>query len=398
MRGRWAILAAYGLLAAATQMLWITFAPITTQVAPALHASVAAVGNLAAIFPLIYVVLALPTGRWLDRNFDQALRTGAVLTGAGGLLRLIAPHIFLWQLLAQVVVAVGQPLVLNGITKLTARYFPAQERAVAIGLGTVSLFVGIMIAMALGPVLFAAGGLELLLVVEGLIGAAGAAALGLALVRPPAFSDPPSEGTGMWLPKEPLLWKLGALLFVGMGIYNAFATWLQPILAHFGAGALAGDLLALMTLTGIVGAGVLPPIVAQRGWRRPILTLAVAWTLLTALAIDWQQGTAWLVVWLGIEGLLLLASLPIVLDWSEVHVGSGQQGRAVGFLMLAGNLGGFVLVVALTPLVAAPHLALGFVAAVAFLGLCVAWLLPKRQDLAAHLQAALSEGPGGGIS
>ncbi len=396
MRGRWAILTAYGLLAAATQMLWITFAPITTQVAPALHASVAAVGNLAAIFPLIYVVLALPTGRWLDLSFGTALRVGAVLTGAGGLMRLILPHSFLWQLLAQVVIAAGQPLVLNAITKLAARYFPPEERAVAIGLGTVSLFVGIMIAMALGPPLFAAGGLEAVLMVEGLVAAAGAIALSLAIARPPAFADPPSEGKGVWLPKEPLLWKLGALLFVGMGIYNAFATWLQPILAHFGAGSQAGNLLAVMTLAGIVGAGVLPPIVASRGWRRPMLTAAVAWTLLTALAVDWRQTDLWMFVWLGLEGLLLLASLPVVLDWAEVHVGAGQQGRAVGFLMLAGNLGGFVLVVAMTPLVAAPHLALGFVAIVALLGLGVARLLPRRHEAA--LQAALPDAPGGGIS
>ena len=398
MRSRWAILAAYGLLAAATQMLWITFAPITTQVAGMLHASVGAVGNLAAIFPLIYVVLAMPTGRWLDRNFDAALRTGAVLTGVGGVMRLLMPHSFAWQLLAQVVIAVGQPLVLNAITKLAARYFPAEERATAIGLGTVALFVGIMIAMALGPLLFAAGGLAAVLAVEGLLGLAGAIALALVLAAPPVFPDPPGEAPGMWLPREPLLWKLAALLFVGMGIYNAFATWLQPILARFGQGALAGDLLALMTLTGIVGAGLLPAVVARRGLRRTTLGVAVAWTLLTALAIDYGHGSYWLIAWLGIEGFLLLASLPVVLEWAEVHVGSGQQGRAVGFLMLAGNLGGFVLVVAMTPMVAAPHLALGFVAVVALLGLVVAWLLPRRAPELPGPGSALPDAPGGGVA
>jgi hypothetical protein len=83
-------------------------------------------------------------------------------------------------------------------------------------------------------------------------------------------------------------------------------------------------------------------------------------------------------VWLGLEGILLLASLPIVLDWAEVHVGAGEQGRAVGFLMLAGNLGGFLLVVAVTPLVATPHWALAFIAFVALVGLGVAWLLPSQ--------------------
>lgn len=378
MPRRWQILAAYGLAAASTQMLWVTFAPITTESAHTLHASVAAVGNLAAIFPLIYVVLALPTGRWLDRNFDVALRAGAVLTGAGALLRLIMPDSFAWQLFAQVVIALGQPLVLNGITKLAARYFPAEERPIAIGLGSVSLFVGIMIAMAGGPALFAAGGLGPVLGVEAAIAAVGGIALAFALRTPPAFALQAPTGQRAWLPKQPLLWKLGALLFVGMGIYNVLATWLQPILAPLGAGGLSGDLLALMTLTGIVGAGVLPPIVAARGWRRHTLIAAVAWTLLTAVAIDLQQSVLWLALWLGVEGVLLLASLPVVLDWAEVHVGAGEQGGAVGFLMLAGNLGGFVLVVAITPLVALPHWALGFIALVALCGLGAAWLLPAQ--------------------
>ena len=378
MQRRWPILAGYGLVAASTQMLWITFAPITTEAAHAMHASVAAVGNLAAIFPLIYVVLALPTGRWLDKSFDTALRTGAILTGAGALLRLFSPDSFAWQLLCQVIISIGQPLVLNAITKLAARYFPKEERAAAIGLGSVSLFIGIMIAMAGGPALLSAGGLTLVLGVEAAIGAIGAAALALLVSSPPAFEDPPAGAPGAWLPKEPLLFKLGALLFVGMGIYNVLATWLQPILSPFGAGNLAGDLLALMTLTGIVGAGVLPPLVAARNLRRWTLFAAVGWTLLTALALDWQQSGAWLAVWLGLEGILLLASLPIVLDWAEVHVGAGEQGRAVGFLMLAGNLGGFLLVVAVTPLVATPHWALAFIAFVALVGLGVAWLLPSQ--------------------
>ncbi|MDA8344642.1 MAG: MFS transporter [Thermaerobacter sp.] len=388
MQRRWPILVAYGLVAASTQMLWITFAPITTEAAHAMHTSVAAVGNLAAIFPLIYVVLALPTGRWLDRDFNTALRTGAILTGAGAVIRLFMPDSFTWQLFAQVVISVGQPLVLNGITKLAARYFPQEERAVAIGLGSVSLFIGIMIAMAGGPALYTSGGLSLVLTVEAAIAVAGAILLVLSMQSPPAFEDPPASPSGSWLPKEPLLWKLGALLFVGMGVYNVLATWLQPILAPFGAGNLTGDLLALMTLTGIVGAGVLPPIVAARGWRRWTLFAAVGWTLLTALAIDWRQSAVWLAVWLGLEGILLLASLPVVLDWAEVHVGAGEQGRAVGFLMLAGNLGGFVLVVAVTPLVALPHLALAFIAFVALVGLVVAWQLPSPSAVPAALSAS----------
>jgi hypothetical protein len=72
-RARWAVLAAYALLAASTQMLWLTFAAIDTDTARVLHVDVGTVGDLAAIFPGVYIVLALPTGRWLDSHFALSL-------------------------------------------------------------------------------------------------------------------------------------------------------------------------------------------------------------------------------------------------------------------------------------------------------------------------------------
>ena len=43
-------------------MLWLTFAPIDTDVARDFGVSKNAVGWLAQVFPLLYVVLALPAG------------------------------------------------------------------------------------------------------------------------------------------------------------------------------------------------------------------------------------------------------------------------------------------------------------------------------------------------
>ena len=88
---RWAVLGAYALLAACTQLLWLTFAAVDTRSAAVMKVDLGAVGDLAAIFPFVYIVLALPTGRWLDMRFAQALGTGALLTGAGALIRLVSP-------------------------------------------------------------------------------------------------------------------------------------------------------------------------------------------------------------------------------------------------------------------------------------------------------------------
>jgi hypothetical protein len=77
---RWWILAGYGLLIACTQLLWLSYAAITTQAHRAVGVSEGAVGDLAAIFPLVYVLLALPSGRWLDSRFSTALSAGADAT------------------------------------------------------------------------------------------------------------------------------------------------------------------------------------------------------------------------------------------------------------------------------------------------------------------------------
>src|SRR6202171_582603 len=256
---RWAVLGAYALLAACTQLLWLTFAAVDTRSAAVMKVDLGTVGDLAAIFPFIHVVLALPTGRWLDLRFGQALGAGALLTGGGALIRVLSPASFGWQLVGQLVIAAGQPLVLNSITKVAARYFAAEERATAISIGTAALFVGILAAVLMAGPLFDAGGLPLLLGVQAVPAVLAPALVLIALRTPPAFPDDPAVSLSLrWLAADRFMWVLAALVFIGMGTYNAVARWLQPTLTHFGEGGAAGNLVAVMTFAGIVGAAVLP--------------------------------------------------------------------------------------------------------------------------------------------
>ena len=376
---RWAVLGAYALLAACTQLLWLTFAAVDTRSAAVMKVDLGAVGDLAAIFPFVYIVLALPTGRWLDMKFGQALGVGALLTGAGALIRLVSPTSFGWQLAGQLVIAAGQPLVLNSITKVAARYFAPEERATAISIGTAALFVGILAAVLMAGPLFDAGGLRLLLGVQAVPAVLAAVLVVLALRTPPAFPDDPSVSLSLrWLAGDRFMWVLAALVFIGMGTYNAVATWLQPILAHFGEGAAAGNLIAVMTFAGIVGAAVLPTSIAARNRRREMLLAALVVSAVSFVAIAVNHNVFWLGAWLFAQGFLLLASLPVVLDWSDVHAGPERQGAAVGFLMMSGNLGGLLLVLVVQALIGNPYLALGALAVVAVAGLPVVLRLPGR--------------------
>jgi hypothetical protein len=77
-------------------------------------------------------------------------------------------------------------------------------------------------------------------------------------------------------------------------------------------------------------------------------------------------------------GFVLLAALPVVLDWSDIHAGPERQGGAVGFLMMAGNLGGLLLVLLVQAVIGNPYLALGALVVVALAGIPVVLRLPSH--------------------
>jgi predicted MFS family arabinose efflux permease len=382
---RWVILAGYALLAACTQMLWLAYAPITTQTHHLMGVSVGAAGDLAGIFPFVYVVMALPSGRWLDSRFAQALSLGAVLTAAGGLVRLIGPASYGWAIAGQFVTALGQPFVLNSITKIAARYFPAKERTAAISVGSVALFAGILAAVLSGTPLLDAGGLSLLLWVQAGI-ALLAAAWVLAVVRTPAaFPGDPSVAVSLrWLRRDRFMWVLAGLLFIGMGVFNAVATWLDSILTHFGHGGASGYLIAIMTVAGIAGAAALPGTVAARDQRRRVLQIALVVTAVAFAVMAGAHEPAVGGVALFAAGFFLLACLPVVLDWSELHAGPERAGAAAGFLLLSGNLGGVILVLIIQAAIGNPYISLGALAVACLAGLPLTLTLPARGGVAAE--------------
>ena len=276
---RWTVLVAFSLLVACTQLLWLTFAAVTDQTSAALHVSNGAVGDLAVVNPLLFVLFAIPAGRWLDRHFTAALTAGAGLTAAGALLRVVDTHSFVVLLIGQLVVSAGQPLVLNAITKVAARYFPGAERTMAISVGSAAQFVGILAAALTSGPLVSAGGLTLLLSVHAAVTAAVAVFVVAAIRVPAAFpAEAPAHESLSWLRRDRLMWQLAGLLFIGVGVFNAIATWLDSILTKFGHGGLSGPFIAVTTVAGIAGAAVLPGLVAARGRRGDMLLAATVTT------------------------------------------------------------------------------------------------------------------------
>ncbi|HSR23693.1 MAG TPA: MFS transporter [Candidatus Eisenbacteria bacterium] len=209
-----------------------------------------------------------------------------------------------------------------------------------------------------------------------------------AVLRPPCRSEAGDGGVAVslrWLAGDRQMWLLAGLVFIGMGTYNAVATWLEPILQRFGEGASAGGLVAVMTAAGIVGAAVLPSTVAARDRRRTMLLTAPGLSVVVFAALTVRHEVAWAGGWLAAEGCLLMACLPVVLDWSEVHTGPERQGAAVRFLLMAGSLGGVVLGLVDQALIGSPSLAL-----LALAGASLACRSPSASRPRARPEASLA--------
>ncbi len=377
--GGWTVIAAFACVCAGTQLLWLTYAPIATGTAHYYGVSVAAVGWLAEIFPLLYVVLAIPAGRLLDSHFRPALAAGGALMAAGALLRLGGPA-FAWGMAGQLAIAVAQPVVLSAISKLAGEYLPPDQRPVGIAVGSAASFAGMLFALILGPTLGAHGQIERLLAVEAVFAVLAALALALALRRPGQESGERAAiegGAARALWALPAMRTMCGLVFVGFGVFVALATWLQTLLHPSGVSEQgAGALLAGMVLTGIAGCAVLPPLLARRGAERAflrgaVLTSAVGCAALGAFSLLGARAAV-----VAVMGFVMLPALPVVLTAAERLAGAAA-GTAGAIVWMAGNLGGLVVALIVQVLVHEPLAAFLAMAAISLLGLPFAARFPR---------------------
>jgi predicted MFS family arabinose efflux permease len=371
-RGAWAPVIWYALVAAAVQMLWLTFAAITTDSAHRYGVSVTAVGWLSEIFPLLYVVLAIPAGALLDTRFRPALGSAAALMAVGACIR-AGGDSFAWALGGQVAIAVAQPVILSAVGKLAGEYLPVRDRANGIAVGSAGNFVGMLIALGLGPALAGSHGdhLERLLLVEAVLALVPVLGLAAALRRPGQPSDEHAAIAGnaaraLW--SIPQMRTLCGLVFLGFGIFVAVATWLQTLLHPDGVSdTTAGILLVGMVVAGVVGCAALAPGVSKRRSERRYMLIATAVTAAGCVICGASGSLALRAAALVVIGLFLLPALPIVITAAE-RIAGPLAGTAGAIVWMAGNLGGLVVALIVQALVHHPFPAFAALAVVALLG------------------------------
>ena len=148
---RWAVLGVYLLVVAVSQLLWLNFAPILTQIQARYGVDELTASALVLVFPLLYVVLSLPAGKLVDtRGYRITIGGGAAVMTVFAALRIWDDNF--WVLLvAQIGIAVAQPFIVNGISKLVVDWFDQTQGAIATGLGTMGMFIGMAAGLAATP-------------------------------------------------------------------------------------------------------------------------------------------------------------------------------------------------------------------------------------------------------
>ncbi|MDD5399405.1 MAG: MFS transporter, partial [Dehalococcoidia bacterium] len=292
-RYRWVVLAIYMYVSALTQLYWLNFAAIDTYIEEMLNIPASSVQWLTLVFPLIQVILTIPAGIVIDKiGFKWGVGIGAILTGVFSLLRLAAPDSFNILLISQIGISLGQPFVLNGVTKLASVWFAPKEEATAVGLGTLALFVGMMIALGATPAIVEGLSYTSMLWAYGIAGIFGTLVFVLIVrSKPPTPSRAPEAevSTGSWgglgvILKNRNFILLGFVTFVGLGSFNGLATWLEKILNELHSIPMAdgSTISAAMIFAGMVGCIVVPIISDKVRRRKPFVVLA---TLIGAICI-----------------------------------------------------------------------------------------------------------------
>ncbi|TDD44490.1 MFS transporter, partial [Kribbella antibiotica] len=359
---RWSAIVGYSLVGAATQLVWLNFAGVTTVAAGHYAVSETAIGWLAQVFPLLYVVLSIPCGLLLDRWFRPALLAGAVLTAIGALVRLGGDH-FAWLLAGQLICAVAQPLVLNAVTGITGRYLSPKDRPTGIALGTASIFAGMVLAFLLSAVFSTAGSPHTMLVVTAVFCVAATVFLAAALRHPGphaplAAAVPQAVFAALrtsW--SDPLIRRLCVLAVFPFGVFVALSTFAQPLLEPAGVSSTTASVILLLNvIAGVIGSALIPIWAARHHTESPYLVTALGATALCCAVLAFLPSTPTALITITLIGLLLLPALPIVLELVERRT-SDSEGTAAGLIWLSGNAGGLLAATAVGLLVNHPRYA-----------------------------------------
>lgn len=391
---RWVVLLVFMFVVAANQLLWITFAPITSHAVDFYQVSDLSIGLLSMVFMIVYIVVSVPASWAIDTyGIRTAVGIGAALTGFFGVLRGVFASSYSMVLVAQIGIAIGQPFILNAITTVAARWFPLRERATASGMGSLAIYLGIVAGMTLTPWLTLQSGMQGMLTGYGAVAALAMVVFFLfAKERPATPPCPPEmEVRSLVLDGMKQIFRnrgfalLLVIFFIGLGTFNAVTTWVEDILRPRGFSITqAGVIGGVMIGGGILGALVLPALSDHTRKRTPFILLALGGATLGLAGVTYAGSYGLLLAAAFVLGFFLLSAGPIGFQYGAEITHPIPEGTSNGLLLLMGQISGIAFIIGMdalkSPESGSMSLPLGVLIGLMLLSLLLATRLRERGE------------------
>ena len=351
---RWIVLVAFMFIVAITQLVWITFAPITGDAAKFYGVSDLSIGLLSMSFMIVYIIVSIPASWVIDTyGIRVGVGIGALLTAIFGLLRGLWATNYTLVLIAQIGVAIGQPFVLNAVTTVAARWFPIRERATASGMGSLAMYLGIFAGLVLTPYLtihFQIGGMLMAYGITSVI--AALVFIVFSRERPATPPCPPGmevrslvfDGFKQIFRQREFILLL-VVFFIGLGTFNAVTTWIEEIVRPNGfSSTQAGVIGGLMIVGGILGALVIPTLSDHYRRRIPFIMIALIGATLGLAGIAYATSYGLLIVAAFVMGFFLLSAGPIGFQYGAEITYPTPEGTSNGLLLMMGQVSGIAFI------------------------------------------------------
>jgi len=367
---RWIVLLSFMFITIMNQMNWITFAPMMKDVALIYDVSEDMILYLlTASFMIVYIFMNYPATWAIDKyGLRNGTGFGVILTGVFGLVRAFAPN-FTILAIAQIMIGVGQPFLLNSFTKVAINWFSEGEKATATGIGTMAVLMGIVLGMFVSPKIFFDQGLDYLLMIYGILSFV-AMLIYLVLVK-----DQPKQAPNQYVGKVAFdyagmksLFKnrsfnlLLIILFAGLGAFNAITSEVDILFSKFDDPEAPGIVGGVIIIGGILGAAILSIISDAKQKRKIFLVIATASATILSLFLTSLDSYTLTLIVAFVFGFLLVSALPIALVYAAELTFPVSEEASNGLLMTLGQVGGILLLAIFDMYIVTAVFAIGFIA------------------------------------
>jgi MFS family permease len=314
---------------------------------------------------VVMIPLTIPSAWCIDKfGLKWGTGIGIVFLDLCGFLRIFSPN-YSWLFIFTVGCSIGQPFVLNSFTKVASNWFPEKEEVLASGLLTMSLFIGLMIAMFAPDFIVShyremgtiKQGIDVMLCLYGTASLAGMVLFFSFIKDKPELPPNPiaaekkvsmTIGLKSIFRNKDFLLLLGSF-FIGLGAFNAIMTKIDFIFKDRALGIdstlVPGIMGGLLVVGGIFGAVIISALSDKYHRRKLFLILAIGMSIPLTLMLQYASNIWVLGMCSFIFGFFLVSALPVGLTYAVEKTHPVPEATSNGILMLSGQITGIIFVI-----------------------------------------------------